>query len=144
MNGHNQQFATSQPRHCVSLFDIWYRSSHQLQHPPPSQDVCQLYLLFFYSLFVCFLPLQRSNSPSRWMPCHPIPLSLPMFILLLLLVSPLPLPLSLSKVLQRELEALASTLVIRPVQPKSWPLFQAIDLVWRVPAVMLFLVFMGK
>lgn len=49
-----------------------------------------------------------------------------------------------SKALQRELEALASTLVMRPVQPKSWPLFEAIDLAWRVPAVVLFLLFMGK
>lgn len=46
--------------------------------------------------------------------------------------------------LQRELEALASTLVMKPLQPRSWPLFEAVDLVWRVPAVMLFLLFMGK
>lgn len=49
-----------------------------------------------------------------------------------------------SQALQRELEALASTLVMRPIQPKSWPLFEAVEMVWRVPAVMLFLLFMGK
>lgn len=48
------------------------------------------------------------------------------------------------KVVQRELEDLASTLVLKPVQPESWLLFQAIDVVWRVPAVMIFLVFMGE
>ncbi|CAM9378676.1 unnamed protein product, partial [Ectocarpus sp. 13 AM-2016] len=44
---------------------------------------------------------------------------------------------------QRELDALASTLVVRPVQPKCGPLLEALDLIWRVPAVMLFLLFMG-
>ncbi|CAB1118798.1 unnamed protein product [Ectocarpus sp. CCAP 1310/34] len=44
---------------------------------------------------------------------------------------------------QRELDALASTLVVRPVQPKCRPLLEALDLIWRVPAVMLFLLFMG-
>lgn len=49
----------------------------------------------------------------------------------------------MKQALQRELEALASTLVMRPVQPQSWPLFEAIEMAWRVPAVVLFLLFMG-
>lgn len=45
---------------------------------------------------------------------------------------------------QRELAALASTLVVRPIQPQFGLLLEALDLIWRVPAVMLFLLFMGK
>ena len=49
-----------------------------------------------------------------------------------------------AQALQRELEALASTLVMRPIQPRSWPLLEAIGMAWRLPAIVLFLLFMGK
>ena len=46
--------------------------------------------------------------------------------------------------LQREVEALAATLTLGRVQRKPWPLFKAVDFVWRAPAVFFFVVFLGE
>lgn len=47
------------------------------------------------------------------------------------------------KGLRREVEDLAATLVIQPVQPKFWAIVSTIDVLWRAPACLLFVLFMG-
>lgn len=42
------------------------------------------------------------------------------------------------------MEALAGTLALRPVQRKPWPLLKAIDFMWRAPATIFFVVFLGE
>lgn len=46
--------------------------------------------------------------------------------------------------LRREVEALAGTLALMPVQRKPWPLLKAIDFMWRAPATIFFVVFLGE
>ena len=48
------------------------------------------------------------------------------------------------KSLRAEVESLAATLVIRPVQPNPWPMFRFMDFLWRAPATFLFTLYMGE